>query len=258
MKKHRCGRLIFILIVTLLFGFYGCSSKPPSPTGAIFNIESEATLTQSEIAALTKQKVSDAKKLLMGSSSIKIVRQETAPLALVTTKGVAGTIVAGAAFGAVGASVYGIESSRNAGAKLVRKYDLPDYGEILLTKFSQRASIDLRGWPKMDTEMKPVAEDYKDKSKDKDKDFSPFIEFYPRDVSFSGSGKKGGLFVSLVVKIIDSNGNTIFRGTTDYSSKDYGRNKSGEEFEADNAKLLKEELDFAAEGLAQRVIDLLK
>jgi hypothetical protein len=208
------------------------------------------SLTEGEISAIAREKVSRAKKIISGWSSLRVIRRKTPGVGKYTKGDFVISTVAGATVGFAGSMGYKMAKLYPAGEKLVKKYDLPDFGELLVTSFAEKASAELPGWPEIVLEDKPLEEGYAATG--------PSVLFAPYAVVFSTFGLNRGLTAYVDLKIIDPNGRTILKGTTRYASRYHGRNRKWEELEAHNGRLLREELEFAAETVAEKMVDLFK
>jgi len=254
MQKYTKWLVILISLMGLVYS-QGCARTPPKITADVENAfggGSDATITQRELQAITSDKISRVRKALSSYSSMKVVRHKTPGFAKVTVADFVIGSAAGAGVGIGGSSGYRMVKTLPAGEKLVEKYDLPDYGELLLRKFVKRASSELPGWPKMIAGSSPVEESYTDTG--------PFIELHLHEPIFKTFGilSSAGLETRVVVKINRADGSTIFQGTAHYMSKYYGRDRKWKEFEAHNGKVMREEIDFAADAVAKQIVELFK
>ena len=171
---------------------------------------------------------------------LKVVRHETPNIWKLSPGGTAGGLLLG---GIIGLRV----SAELSGKKLREKIDIPDFGQLVMDKFVARAGNEVPNSPAMDIEKEPINSEYSYKA-------GNIVEFkltYNPCLTF----EKGGCFGSVTtVMLKNMNGNVIWKKTFAYVSKEYGRQRKLEEFEADNGKLLKEEMDFAAEETVSNFI----
>jgi len=125
----------------------------------------------------------------------------------------------------------------------------PDYGELLVKDFIRIAPQAIRGWPKMVEANNPVERSYEYKD-------GALIVFDIKQVWLT---IVGGITVSGYITMRNPNGSQILKRTFWYRSVDFGLKKSGDEYIADNCKLLLEEMPLAAEHTARElIIDPLK
>jgi len=173
-------------------------------------------------------------------SPLKVVRHETPNIWKFSPGGTAGGLLLG---GIIGLRV----SAELNGKKLRGKIDIPDFGQLVMDKFVARAGKEVPNWPAMDIEKEPVNAEYSYKA-------GNILEFKLDNPCFTF--ESGGCFYSITTVVLKNiNGNVLWKRSFGYLSKEYGRQRKLEEFEADNGKLLKEEMDFAAE---ETVSDFIK
>jgi hypothetical protein len=149
------------------------------------------------------------------------------------------------AFGLTGQIVAGVAvmaREKSIGNDIVEA-DVPRYYELIMKQFCERASKEIPGWPSMVVEEQPVTYDFKKKFFKNQSGYLLLLETYP---ALHTSSKLG--FESLNrAAIYESKKDVFWLKDFKYSSKDYRRNLGLEENRADNFKLLKEEVEFAAE-----------
>lgn len=181
------------------------------------------------------------KQDMMSLSPLKVVRHETPSFNKLTPGGTAGGLLLG---GVIGLAI----SAELSGKKLREKIEIPDFGQLVMDKFVARAEKEILNWPAMDIEQKPLDSEYSHKSGNTLEfklPYNPYLTF-----------EKGGCFGSVTtVTLKNTNGNILWKKTFAYLSKTYDRQRKIEEFEADSGKLLKEEMNFAAE---ETVSDFIK
>ena len=126
---------------------------------------------------------------------------------------------------------------------------VPGYHELVMKKFVERASKEIPGWPPMVVEEQPVSRDLQ-KSYLKN-DFLKtkagsllLLEAYP----ILHTSSRHGFESSSRAAIYISDKDFFWLKDFVYESKNYRRNLGFEEYKADNFKLLKEEMAFAAEA----------
>jgi hypothetical protein len=143
---------------------------------------------------------------------------------------------------------------------------IPDIAYLLSINFIELVSNEISNWPTTILEEQHIS------------DCRKYIEDLDLQKEKPGNrivfncvpqyNTKYGLQVMSSMYIYDSQGNLIWgpylRGYSlcgtyvEYNSEFFGRRLSLEEYSADNFKLLKEEMEFAAEIIAKKIINLLK
>jgi len=127
-----------------------------------------------------------------------------------------------------------------------------DFGYIVMKTFIERASKEISNWPLMNVIDKPVSDDYADQS--------PLLEFKVNRLMYGyrGPSVASGFQSETVVIMKDSNSDILWQKSFKYSPDEFNRKKTLVELEADNYKLLKEEIEFAAEKTASDFIEFFK
>lgn len=133
---------------------------------------------------------------------------------------------------------------------------IPDIGKLLVSKFADRASRELPNWPV------PLVEEQSQW------DWRRYVEEFIADGSGSlivfFAEKKtlstGDGFIAYFKAVMWSHeGDIIWLKGFEYSSEDYERKRSLEEYRADNFMLLKEEIDFAVDrAVSEFIASILK
>lgn len=137
-----------------------------------------------------------------------------------------------------------------AGKKLEDKLNIPDFTEIVETKFIERAVKEIPNWPMMKSEKNPIEKSYLPKAE-------ALLSFEVIDLILTY--EKGGTFYAFTIaKMQDSNKNIIWEKSFRYLSNNFGRQRPLDEFEADNGRLLLEEINFAAETTVSDFIEHFK
>jgi hypothetical protein len=128
---------------------------------------------------------------------------------------------------------------------------IPDFGYLVTNKFVERMKSETSDWPVLDVQADPVGEDYARTC--------TIIEFKVKRLAYGYldfiRGGGNGFLSKTVVTMKDSNGEVLWQKSFTYLSKNFKRDKDITEFEADDAKLLKEEIEFAAEKTVSDFID---
>lgn len=183
-----------------------------------------------------------AKKDMASLSPIKVVRHETPPILRST---MAETFfLTSAALALPGGSVLMLisdEYSKTRGEKMQTK--IPDFGYLVMHKFVDGLDKEPAKLQLLTAVYKPVGEDYTDSS--------PLIEIQVKRIAYGYldfiRGGGNGLLCKTIATMKNPAGDVLWQKSFTYLSKDFGRDKDLDEFEADDGKLLKEELEFAAE-----------
>lgn len=181
---------------------------------------------------------------------INLVRHETPPF-LKETLGAQAVAVTGIMFGAIGGGVGGAiyyKMMESSGKILVDNFKLEDFGELVFAKFSKRLSSEMNNWPTIETFSEPVNGEYKNES-----GFTLMLSFGQTKVS-----EGAGLSTITIAKMIDTNGTVIWQKQCNYESKKHERTTKLNKLEAENGKLLHEELSYAAEITVADFINHLK
>jgi hypothetical protein len=120
---------------------------------------------------------------------------------------------------------------------------IPDFGYLVMNKFIERMNMETSKWPVLTFEPKPVGEDYAESC--------TLIEFKVKRLAYGYldfvRGGGNGFLSKTVVTMKDPNGEILWQKSFTYLSKDFKRDKNIDEFEAEDGRLLKEEMEFAAE-----------
>jgi len=130
---------------------------------------------------------------------------------------------------------------------------VPRYYELVMKKFVERAGKEIPGWPPMIVEEQPVDGHYtKNFLKNKS---GPLMLLFPARYFPPILSTGQGFESNYVAVLYDSEGNFLWKKGFAYSSKKFDRYRSIEEYKADNFKLLKEEMEFAAETTVTAFIE---
>ncbi len=144
------------------------------------------------------------------------------------------------------------EAWERALEKEIAAANMPPYHELVVKKFCERAGKEISGWQPMMVEDRLVDSHYI-------KNFlmnnpGPLLllvsKGYFAPILSTGSGFKSNYSAVLY----DSEGNVVWQKNFKYSSKKYDRYRSIDEYKADNFKLLKEEMEFAADTIVSDFI----
>jgi len=143
--------------------------------------------------------------------------------------------------GVLGAAVIGDAVMKSDGKEAQEK--IYDFGYMVMKTFVKRAINEIPDWPAMNVINKPVGDDYSEQS--------TLLKFQVEHLAYGYRGYRGSGFQgTTTVTMKDATGDVLWQRSFTYIPNDFNRNKSVDEFEADNYKLLKEELEFAAEKTA--------
>ena len=129
---------------------------------------------------------------------------------------------------------------------------VPRYYELVMKKFCERASKEIPGWPPMVVEERPVNSRYAKKFLKSNS--GCLLLLVPAYYSAPILSTAHGFESDYRAVLYDSDANLLWQYGFEYSSKKFGRHRSIEEYRADNFKLLKEEMEFAAETTVSEFI----
>jgi len=123
---------------------------------------------------------------------------------------------------------------------------IPDFGLLVMNKFVEKLKNDIPDFPVLSIECEPVDEEYSEPN--------TLISFKVKRVAYGfldplrGSGDN--FSSKTVVTMTDPQGVILWQKNILYLSENFGRSKEIDELEADDARLLVEEMEFAAEQTA--------
>ncbi len=190
-------------------------------------------------------------KNMQSVTSIKVVRTEF-PGSLKETAGSQAAAFTGVMFGAIGGAVGGgISASMQAknGKELAEKYCLPDVNKVITERFVERVRTDLPDWPKLEVSETPVNSDYKP---------GPGYILVVKGGLVNLNSMAYGLIMGATARMSGPGEETIWERGYIYKASDFSRKRSIASLEADNCKLLKDELDFAVDQIVSEFIRHLK
>jgi hypothetical protein len=166
---------------------------------------------------------------------------------------IASTIGVDSLIGGAVASV-GVRAWERGVEKEIAAANVPKINELVMRKFVERSGKEIPGWPPMIVEEQPVKN-----KKDYFKQYSGTKMLFLNATNrapclYTGYGF-GSYFYGFLV---DSEGDVIWGKIFTYFSQGWGRQKSVEEYKADNFKLFKEEIEFAADTIVSDFIEDIK
>jgi len=187
------------------------------------------------------------------TSNLKVVRYET-PGILRST--MAETFLLTAATVALpGGSLLFVlsdEYAKTRGEKMQVK--IPDFGYLVMDKFTRRLNNEIPNWPTLTIVDRPLKEDFAEPCTS--------IEIRVKRLAYGYldfiRGGGNGFLSKTVITMKDPEGDVLWQKTFTYLSKDFNRDRDIDELEADDGRLLREELEFAAEKTASEFIKHLK
>lgn len=140
------------------------------------------------------------------------------------------------------------EYAKTRGEKMQVK--IPDFGYLVMDKFTRRLNNEVPNWPALTIVDKPVKEDFAEPC--------TLIEIRVKRLAYGYldfiRGGGNGFLSKTVITMKDHEGDVLWQKTFTYLSKDFNRDRDVDELEADDGKLLREELEFAAEKTASEFI----
>ena len=212
MKKTTAWLIVFIWAVSLPF-FQGCTTDKP--------------FIKKDVASLTPLKV-------IRYETPGILRSTMAETLFLTTVAVA--LPGGSAL-----ILLNDGYCKTRGETMQTK--IPDFGYIVMNRFVEKMNQEASKWPLLAVRSEPVGEDYAEPC--------TLIEFKVKRLAYGYldfvRGGGNGFLSKTIVTMKDPNGEILWQKSFTYLSKDFKRDKNIDEFEADDGKLLKEEMEFAAE-----------
>jgi hypothetical protein len=212
MRKITLWTIVFVWIVSSFF-LQGCSTDKPF-----------------------------VKKDIESLAPLKVVRYETPGILRSTAAET--FFLTGAAVALPGGSALFFLSDKYCearGADMQNK--IPDFGYLVTEKFVEKMNHGTSKWPELTFEPKPVGDDYTEPC--------TLIEIKVKRLAYGYldfiRGGGNGFLSKTTITMKDQQDEVLWQKSFTYLSKDFNRDKSIDEFEADDAKLLKEEIEFAAE-----------
>jgi len=183
---------------------------------------------------------------LKSISAVTVVRHQTPTIGLRT---VGSGVLLG--LGGIVTAPVGASMEASGGKEVQEKGGLPDFGELVMLKFAERVPKEIPEWPEIKTENRPVPKDYQYKDAD-------YLEFKIQELTII---TVSGLLAVTNVTMFNKKGKVIWRDHFRYTGivhhKEHkGKNK--EYWEADNYKILKEEMLFAADYTVSEFIKAIK
>ncbi|OGP85881.1 MAG: hypothetical protein A2Z08_00930 [Deltaproteobacteria bacterium RBG_16_54_11] len=131
---------------------------------------------------------------------------------------------------------------------------MPKINELVMNKFFERAEKAIPGWPAMVIEEQAVTN-----KKDYFRQYSGTKMLFLNATNYAPHLSTGHGFVSYFYGfLVDSEGDILWKKMFVYTSKGFGRVRSVEEYKADNFKLFKEEIEFAANTIVSVFIEDIK
>lgn len=185
-----------------------------------------------------------------GVSQLTVTRESTPEISKHSGGGTGAGVVLGAVLGLGGIGLAWQAIAYSEGKEMRERLALPDFGQLVMKKFVERAAEQIPNWPKMLVEDTPI-----DEAPSHDRGYLLTVR-----VSFVIVRSYGelGLTTHSRGELLAPDGSLLWRRLYGYSQSQAGRAKELDVLEADGGKLLKEEMDFAAEKTAQDFIDHLK
>jgi hypothetical protein len=206
------------------------------------------------------------KNCLTQCNSVNVVRHET-PGILRNTSAETWLMAVTelAAPGGASLLILGDEYSRARGTAVQDK--IPDFGLLLLEKFADRIRQERKDWPMLAIYSTPVSEDLPLSGIVIDFEVKR-LAYGTLDLTRGGVVMEGGRinkgiisdgFLSkTVVTMKDQKDEVLWQKSFTYLSADHDREMALDVLESDNASLLKEEIDFAADMTVANFLDHLK
>jgi hypothetical protein len=142
---------------------------------------------------------------------------------------------------------FGMEAvAASAGQQLRERCALEDFGRLVADQFVAQAPAQIPSWPKMRVQETPIEPGYVARD-------AHLLAFKPEVVWLYSFGPKG-LMASVSATLVAPDGSELWRHLISYSQKDAGRMRELEELEANDCRLLKEEMRYAARVMAAQFV----
>jgi hypothetical protein len=215
-----------LLVTTLVVAFQGCATNPYK------------SLDKEKFSSVTSLRVAryEPAKLRKPSTGSKVAAVAAYPLSLVFF---------GVGAGVAAATTLGIEAKN--GAELSERIKLPDYSEMLVTKFVNAAQTEIPDWPKCSIHNEFFTDDRKEGG------YHLVFRVIRARVS-----PATGLNMETDAEMFAPDQTKIWGRRFYYSSADFERCTDLARFEADEGKLLHEEWQYAADQTVAYFISGLK
>ncbi|GAB4410364.1 MAG: hypothetical protein OHK0032_06140 [Thermodesulfovibrionales bacterium] len=186
-------------------------------------------------------------------SNLKVVRYETPGILRSTMAETFFLTTAAVALpGGSALLVLSDEYAKARGEKMQVK--IPDFGYLVMDKFARRLKRERPDWPVLTVVEKPLKEEFTEPC--------TLIEIRVKRLAYGYldfiRGGGNGFLSKTVITMKDPEGDVLWQKSFTYLSKDFNRDRDVDEFEADDGKLLKEELEFAAEKTVSEFFKHLK
>ncbi|MDA8124732.1 MAG: hypothetical protein M0009_06050 [Deltaproteobacteria bacterium] len=156
----------------------------------------------------------------------------------------------GAIGGGIGGALYAsVKDSMmlSAGKEMQSKCNLPDFTELVQKRFSERLPQSIPAWPQMIVETNAVDKVYENKS-------DCLLSISTRVVVSDDNG----LQTQTIAQLVHPARDVLWKKIATYTSSEANHPCKIEELEADNGKLLNEEVGYAVEKTVVALLDHLK
>lgn len=201
------------------------------------------------------------KKDFSSAEPIKVCRYETP--SIMKSSGTETALLALVTLAAPGGSalvIVGDEYNKARGSGTQAK--IPDFGSLVMNKFTDRIKTVRADWPPLTVLPDALKDDFSEKC--------TVIEFKVNRIAYGSidlsrggiafevgtdTMSTTGLLTKTLVTMKESSGEVIWQKSYIYLSEKFGREKTMDELEADNFKLLREELEFAADKTVADFVD---
>ena len=178
-----------------------------------------------------------ANKNLSAMPSLRVVRYKTPRNIIVknNTCLLMNATIGTALFPVIGTAAGVIVSVGTVEKKIPR----PDFGELVMEKFIDRAGREIPHWPVMTIEKEPIGFGYKFEA-------GALLVFKVLKLSIDPGKMEFSSITSVMIK--DINGNVLWEKFFTYKGGQFERRRSLDDFKADNGAFIEEEMEFAAEA----------
>lgn len=214
------------------------------------------------------QKKTFVRKDIASLTPLKIVRYETPEISRITSTGENIGILSRLDITGVSALVVGLPYA--ATGKYHVKGPFSDFGKLVTDKFVARANAEIPNWPATTVREKPIKKlPTHLPPRERQKQLKKLRQIETKATSISSGTllvfhvslwihHEQGFVSVILANLKDSKGNIFWQQKFTYMSKNFGRKVSIDKYESDNYRLLKEEIEFAADKTVSIFIEHFK
>jgi hypothetical protein len=189
------------------------------------------------------------KRELTNIPQLRVVRYATPEIKVKTFwRSVLGAFPGFMVLGPAGAGVAAAGADLTA-KKVDKGVEIQDFGYLVMTKFVERIKTEWPSWPSMTMQEEPIIQ--------RNDQEGLVLAFQVKGISLAylGAFRGNGLVCLTIASLKQAKGDVLWQKEYFYNSSDFKRGRDMDEFMADGGKLLREEIEFAAE---QTIVDFIK